>query len=96
MPVEMVESFPFGESRDRDGKTESKKEEREETVDDVGIEGFEVQESAQCQYADERKVVLVFRMEVELERRNREGEEQGVPVGSAGEDVGEGAYDREI
>lgn len=85
----MVESFPFGESRDRDGKSERKQEEREESVGGSGIEGFEIQKSPQCQDADERKVVLVFRVEVKLERRNREREKQNVSVGSAGEHVRE-------
>lgn len=96
MLVEMVEGFPFGKSRDRDGKPERKQEEREESVGSSGVEGFEVQKSPQCQDADERKVVLVFRVEVELERRNREREKQDVSVGSAGQHVSERAEYREI
>ena len=96
MPVKMVESFPFCENRDRDGKTESEEEERKEPVGRSWIKGFEIQKAAQCQNAYERKVILVFRMEIELERRDREGEKEGVPVSPPREYVRENPDDREI
>lgn len=96
MPVEMVESFPFGERGHGDGKTERKQEERGESVNDVGVESLEIQESRKREDADHRKVVFVFRVEIELECRYREREEKDVSVGSSGDHVRERSENREI
>lgn len=96
MPVEMMESFPFGERRDGDGKTERKQEKGSESVDGVRVERLEIQESRKREDADHREVVFVFGVEVELEGRYREREEKDVSVGSPGDDVRERSEHGEI
>lgn len=91
-----MERFPFCESDGSKGKAKSEKQERKKSVDRLGIERAKIQKRRHGQHARERKVIFVFGMEIELECRNGERQNEDERVGSLENDVEEDSDDREI